>query len=102
MNLTQTLTGIIGVINTPFDKDGNVHTPSLGNYIDRSLEAGVCGFLTLGMAAETPKLTQKEKELIVAAVVGHVGGRVPVIAGVSAAKSAGTGTSGPAVHWHGL
>ncbi|MFU8861785.1 MAG: dihydrodipicolinate synthase family protein [Cyclonatronaceae bacterium] len=84
MDLIQKLTGIIGVINTPFGTDGNVHVPSLANYISHSLDAGVCGFLTLGMAAETPKLSLQERVLIVETVVKNVQGRVPVIAGVSA------------------
>jgi dihydrodipicolinate synthase/N-acetylneuraminate lyase len=84
MNLTNKLQGIIGVINTPFQPDGEIHTPSLERYVDHSLDAGVCGFLTLGMAAETGKLTGQEKERIVTTVLERVDGRVPVIAGTSA------------------
>jgi len=87
-DLTKTLQGIIGVINTPFQPDGSLDVPSLSHYINHSLEAGVCGFLTLGMAAETGKLNRSEKERIVAAVVENVAGRVPVIAGTSAPAQA--------------
>ncbi len=86
-DLKHTLSGIIGVVNTPFDASGAIHTASLRSYVNHSLEAGVCGFLVLGMAAETPKLTPAEKDIIVDTVVQTVAGRVPVIAGTSAGES---------------
>jgi hypothetical protein len=83
MDITEKLNGIVGVINTPFNENNQIDSDSLGNYIDHSINAGVAGFLALGMAAETNKLTLEEREFIVKAVVDKVGGRVPVICSVS-------------------
>jgi len=83
MDITEKLNGIIGVINTPFNENNQIDSDSLGNYIDHSINAGVTGFLALGMAAETSKLTLEEREYIVKTVVDKVGGRVPVICSVS-------------------
>ncbi len=84
MNVTETLTGVIGVINTPFNNDDTIDGPSLERYVRHSMECGVKGFLVLGMAAEVNKLSVEEKEIIVRTVVGEVNHRVPVICGVSA------------------
>jgi dihydrodipicolinate synthase/N-acetylneuraminate lyase len=81
--VVEKLNGIIGVINTPFNKNNQIDSDSLRNYIDHSIDAGVTGFLALGMAAETNKLTHEEREFIVKTVVDKVGGRVPVISSVS-------------------
>lgn len=83
MDVTEKLNGIIGVINTPFSEKNHIDGDSLANYVNHSIDAGVVGFLTLGMAAETNKLTVKEKEYIVNTVVSETRGRVPVICSVS-------------------
>ena len=83
MNVIEKLNGIIGVINTPFCKNNLIDGESLRNYVRHSLESGVVGFLALGMAAETNKLTSEEKDFIVKTVVDEVNGRVPVICSVS-------------------
>lgn len=92
MQATNKLKGIIGVINTPFTAVGKIDTASLQRYVDFSLQADVCGFLALGMAAETNKLTDAEKEHIVETVVDRVAGKVPVICGVSAGDQKGRTT----------
>lgn len=86
VNVMEKLNGIIGVINTPFSEDNLIDSDSLRNYVRHSMEAGVTGFLALGMASEINKLTLDEKEFIVKTVVDEVKGIVPVICGVSADK----------------
>lgn len=84
MNITETLAGVIGVINTPFRDDDTIDTASLERYVQHAITCGVKGFLALGMASEVNKLSKDEKEIIVRTVVTEVKGRVPVICGVSA------------------
>jgi dihydrodipicolinate synthase/N-acetylneuraminate lyase len=84
MDPLRELTGVIGVINTPFNDDDTIDRASLGRYVERALDRGVCGFLALGMAAETGKLTNPEKQLVVETVLRAVRGRVPVICGIAA------------------
>ena len=79
MDIMGKLSGIIGVINTPFSEDNLIDGDSLRNYVRHSMKSGVAGFLALGMAAETNKLTNDEKEFIVKTIVEEVRGRVPVI-----------------------
>jgi dihydrodipicolinate synthase/N-acetylneuraminate lyase len=84
MKVTETLNGIIGVVNTPFDDHNQIDSDSLRNYVRQSLRAGVVGFLALGMAAETVKLSTEEKEFVVKTILDEVKGRVPVICSITA------------------
>jgi dihydrodipicolinate synthase/N-acetylneuraminate lyase len=88
MDPLRELNGVIGVINTPFNDDDTIDGASLERYVDYALEGGVCGFLALGMAAESGKLTTDEKENIVGTVLRRVDGRGPVICGVAASSQA--------------
>ncbi len=83
MNINEKLNGIIGVVNTPFNKRNTIDDNSLRNYIDDSIKAGVVGFLGLGMAAEVKKLSLEEKEFVVTTILDEVDERVPVICNVS-------------------
>ena len=65
-------------------------TPFTGNKVDYSglrdnvryqLDGGIDGLVVLGTTAETPTLTESEKDRIVETVCDEVNGRVPVIMG---------------------
>ncbi|MFC2084256.1 dihydrodipicolinate synthase family protein [Bacteroidota bacterium] len=73
------LNGIIAVCNTPFTKDNRIDTASIRRYVNTSINNGVVGFLSLGIAAEVNKLSIKEKQIVLDTVVGEVNNRVPVI-----------------------
>jgi len=82
----ENIKGIIGVINTPFTNENKIDTESLQKYVEHSLNCGVVGFLTLGLAAEVNKLSFDEKILIVDTVIKKVNKRVPVISGTTASS----------------
>jgi len=73
---------VIGV--TPFAEDGALDLDSTDRVVDFYLERGATGLTVLGMMGEAPKLTAEESRSFVRRVLARVGGRVPVVAGVSA------------------
>ena len=79
------LTGIVTVLNTPFDEANRVDLDALARHTEVAMNAGVSGFLLPAMAGEVDKLTLEERLSMVERVVETVGGSVPVIGGASAA-----------------
>lgn len=75
------LTGIVTVLNTPFDQEGTIDHLALQRNVNDALKAGVAGFLVPAMAAEVYKLSEIERLHMVATVLETVANRVPVIAG---------------------
>lgn len=75
------LTGIVTVLNTPFDKQGDVDLPSLRLNVRYALKAGVAGFLVPALASEVATLSISERLQMVATVTAEVAGKVPVFAG---------------------
>ncbi|MFI6903172.1 dihydrodipicolinate synthase family protein [Nonomuraea sp. NPDC050394] len=76
------LTGVIPPVCTPMTPEHEVDVPSLVRLIDHLLEGGVDGLFVLGSSSEVAYLTDAQRALVLETVVGHVGGRVPVLAGV--------------------
>jgi 4-hydroxy-tetrahydrodipicolinate synthase len=58
-----------------------VDVPSLLRLVDHLVEGGVHGLFLLGSTSEAAFLTDRQRRQVVSAVVGHVGGQLPVIAG---------------------
>ena len=75
------LHGIVTVLNTPFDQDGQIAFSDLRKNVSVALEAGVAGFLVPAMASEVYKLSHEERIEMVRVVLESVAGKVPVIAG---------------------
>lgn len=80
--------GIIPAVTTPFDASGAIDRDALQSNVQALLEAGVHGIVATGTMGEAGSLSSAERREVVAAVAGAVGGRVPVIAGVSAGTPA--------------
>lgn len=78
------LSGIVTVLNTPFDENGKPDHPALEAHVRYAIETGVSGFLVPAMASEVEYLSRKERREIVSTVVRTCDGRVPVIGGASA------------------
>ncbi|MBB5084176.1 dihydrodipicolinate synthase family protein [Nonomuraea endophytica] len=76
------LTGVIPPVCTPMTPEHEVDATSLVRLIDHLLEGGVDGLFVLGSSSEVAYLTDAQRALVLETVVGHVGGRVPVLAGV--------------------
>ncbi|MBA4848926.1 dihydrodipicolinate synthase family protein [Emticicia sp. BO119] len=75
------LSGIVTVLNTPFDTQGNVDLPSLRTNVQYAIQAGVAGFLVPALASEVAALSIAERLQMVAAVTEEVAGEVLVFAG---------------------
>jgi 4-hydroxy-tetrahydrodipicolinate synthase len=75
--------GVFVIAATPFDERGALDLASVPSLVDYYLGHGVHGITLLGMMGEANKLTQEESSRLVGAVMQAIGGRVPVVVGVS-------------------
>src|SRR6478672_3760750 len=80
--LRKALTGISGILVTPFDADNNVAPKRLKPIIDRAVGAGVHILVANGNTGEFYGLTTKEAEIMVHSVAEQLGGRAPLLGGV--------------------
>jgi 4-hydroxy-tetrahydrodipicolinate synthase len=80
----MTFGGVFSVLPTPFDSSGEFDPDSLTRVIDLFLADGVNGFTALGVTSEVARLADAERERVLDAVLSHVNGRVPVVAGTTA------------------
>ncbi len=81
MNKKNHLIGILGVIQTPFDNDGQIDRISHTRLIEDALEAGADGFLVPAIASENAFLTFEEKVGLAAHTHEVIQNRVPIIWG---------------------
>ena len=107
MSLQAALTGISGILVTPFDEGDRIAPARLAPIIDRALGAGLHIPVVNGNTGEFYALTVDEAETMCAQVCGMVAGRAPVLAGVGrsvgdacrlARAAAGAGAAGLMVH----
>ncbi|WP_334193703.1 dihydrodipicolinate synthase family protein [Pararhodobacter sp.] len=82
LTLDDALTGISGILVTPFDDKGDVAPARLAPIIDRALAAGLHMPVVNGNTGEFYALTTDEAVTMVQAVAGLVAGRAPLLAGV--------------------
>src|SRR3982751_4282815 len=80
--LRQALTGISGILVTPFDAQDQIAPARLKPIIDRAIQAGVHILVANGNTGEFYGLTTAEAEHMVHAAAEQIGGRVPLLAGV--------------------
>lgn len=73
--------GIFPVLTIPFLDNGELDEASLRREIDFELELGIDGLVIFGLASEVYKLTESERQRIIAITVDQVRGNVPIIAG---------------------
>lgn len=83
--------GVYLITVTPFRDDGALDLDSLDRLTDFYLGCGVTGLTVLGVMGEAPKLTAEESRTYVKRVLARVGGRVPVVVGVSSPGFAAMG-----------
>ena len=82
--LNASATGVYLITVTPFTDSGALDLASTDRMVDFCLESGVTGLTVLGIMGEATKLTAEESRVFVKQVLARVGGRVPVVVGVSA------------------
>lgn len=79
---TNIFRGLGVAVITPFTPEGNIDFYALRELINRLVEEGGVDFLcVLGTTAETPTLTEEEKEMVMETFVETVRGRVPLLLG---------------------
>jgi 4-hydroxy-tetrahydrodipicolinate synthase len=76
------LTGISGILVTPFDDADRVAPERLRPIIDRAVGAGVHILVANGNTGEFYGLTAAEAETMVNGIAEQIGGQVPLLAGV--------------------
>jgi 1-pyrroline-4-hydroxy-2-carboxylate deaminase len=77
--------GIIPAVTTPFAASGEIDSDALQANVRALVDAGVHGIVGTGTMGEAGSLGTRERRDIIAAIAEAVDGRVPLIAGVSAA-----------------
>jgi 4-hydroxy-tetrahydrodipicolinate synthase len=80
--LRKALTGISGILVTPFDAQDKVAPSRLKPIVDRAIDAGVHILVANGNTGEFYGLTTAEAETMVQAAAELIAGRVPLLAGV--------------------
>jgi 4-hydroxy-tetrahydrodipicolinate synthase len=86
------LSGVVPPVATPLTPDLEIDVPSLERLLDHLLSANVHGLFVLGSTGEASALTDAQRRTVIDTAVRHVGGAVPVLAGVidmSTARVAG-------------
>jgi 4-hydroxy-tetrahydrodipicolinate synthase len=81
-DLRSSLTGISGILVTPFNERDEVAPDRLTSIIDRSIQAGVHILVANGNTSEFYGLTTAEAERVIYKTSELVGGRVPLLGGV--------------------
>lgn len=84
MTLDTSAAGVFVIAPTPFADDGALDLDSAARMTEAFLAAGATGLTLLGIMGEAPKLDAEESLRFAKHVITRVGGRVPVIVGVSA------------------
>lgn len=80
--MSQALTGISGILVTPYDSAGDLRPALQAPIVERAIAAGVQILVANGNTGEYYTLTMEEAETMVKAAADHVAGRVPLLAGV--------------------
>jgi 4-hydroxy-tetrahydrodipicolinate synthase len=81
--------GVLTPLITPF-KHNQIDFDGLAVLIDRHLAAGISGFVLLGTTAETPSLTDGEKEEIIKFATQKINKKVKVVIGAGSNSTAAT------------
>jgi 2-keto-3-deoxy-L-arabinonate dehydratase len=80
MRSGEALHGCIPILVTPFADDGSLDLESLEREIDWVLAEGASGVACVAIASEGYKLTETERDAVIATTVRRVDGRAPVVA----------------------
>ncbi len=78
--MTLGLQGCVPIVLTPFTVDGRIDMASLEAEVEFIVGSGVQGLATPALASEGYKLTDAERDGLIATVVELVAGRLPVVA----------------------
>lgn len=87
--MTDYLTGIYNITPTPFHPDGSLDEPSLRRLTSFTYGTGVNGMTILGVLGEADKLTEAERDRVIAVVVETAGRGFPICVGTTHAGTDG-------------
>lgn len=76
--------GVYSIIPTAFTDAGDFDPDSQRRVVDLFLDKGANGLTALGVTGEVARLEERERAIVLEAVVKQAAGRVPVVAGTSA------------------
>jgi len=80
------LFGVVPILVTPFDEDGDIDEASLRNEVDFAIDAGVHG-LGIALGSEVFTLTEAERDRMTSIVIDQVRDRAPVVVNTGAAST---------------
>ena len=83
------LKGMGVALITPFKEDESVDYDALSRLIEYQIKNGVDYLVVLGTTAETPTLTEEEKDKILQLVIERIKGRVPIVLGLGGNNTKG-------------
>jgi 4-hydroxy-tetrahydrodipicolinate synthase len=72
------ISGVIPILQTPFDDKGRIDTDSLRRVVDYNIESGVDG-VGIALASEVMLFNETERDLLLKTVVDQTNGRIPVV-----------------------
>jgi 4-hydroxy-tetrahydrodipicolinate synthase len=82
------LTGTGVALVTPFQDNGSLDLPALSSLVDHLVDSGIDYLVVLGTTAESAVLSDREKDEVIAAVVGSNRGRLPLVLGIGGNNTA--------------
>ena len=78
--------GVFIISATPFTENDELDLSSTDSMVDFYLNSGVSGMTILGIMGEAQKLTAAESLKFTNHIISRVGGRIPIVVGVSGAS----------------
>jgi 4-hydroxy-tetrahydrodipicolinate synthase len=83
MHHVEQLGGVMPALVSPLNPDGTVDPEGTRRLIDHVIDGGVSGVVALGSTGESATLGRSQRRALVSAVAEAIGGRVPLIVGVT-------------------
>jgi 4-hydroxy-tetrahydrodipicolinate synthase len=80
--INSKLTGMGVALITPFKTDETIDFDALARLVEHQIKSGTDYLVVCGTTAETPTLTESEKDQITQFVINCVAGRLPIVLGV--------------------
>ena len=87
--MSASLTGVFNITPTPFHDDGRIDADSVRRLTDFTRAAGVNGMTILGVLGEADKLTERERDEVMALTIEAAGPDFPICVGTTHAGTDG-------------
>ena len=89
MTMTPTFSGVFNITPTPFHDDGRLDHDSIRRLTAFTRDKGVDGMTILGVLGEADKLTERERDEVIAATIEAAGPGFPICVGTTHAGTDG-------------